>query len=233
VLDLGCGLGYLTYALVKDGFAATGCDVSGVAIAEATRAFGPHYSCEDLEALSLRKPGAYDAVVLAEVIEHVDDVHTLLATVSTLLRPGGEMIVTTPNRSNWGECAIWHTELPPLHLWWFSEQSLRWLASRLGCEISFTDFSEFNRRCYQTYNPQRVGDAASSRPVFAADGRLLARPSSLATEAYEAGRVVVRKASRAFGVLGAYRRVRDAIVRNERYDTRSYSMCAVLRKASP
>ncbi len=232
VLDLGCGLGYLTYALVQDGFAATGSDSSRVAVAEATRAFGPHYSCEDLEALRLRGRGAYDVVVLAELIEHVDDVRALLATVSTLLRPGGEMIVTTPNKSNWGERAIWQTELPPLHLWWFSEQSMRWLAARLGCEIGFTDFSEFNRRHYQAYNPHRAGDAASARPVFAADGELLTRPSSLAADAWEAGKVAVRKASGMLGVLGAFRRVRDAIMRNERYDTRSYSLCAVLRKVS-
>jgi 2-polyprenyl-3-methyl-5-hydroxy-6-metoxy-1,4-benzoquinol methylase len=49
--------------------------------------------------LSPRDLGNFDLVVAAELIEHVAHPETLLAHLKTFLRPGGRILVTTPNGS--------------------------------------------------------------------------------------------------------------------------------------
>jgi len=52
----------------------------------------------DLDRAPLPWPaGAFDAVVAAEVLEHVVDTDHLLAEIARVLRPGGALVVTTPN----------------------------------------------------------------------------------------------------------------------------------------
>ncbi len=41
---------------------------------------------------------------------------------------------------------MWETDLPPVHVWWFSERSLGEISRRHDCELSIIDFTEFNRR---------------------------------------------------------------------------------------
>jgi uncharacterized protein YbaR (Trm112 family)/SAM-dependent methyltransferase len=41
-------------------------------------------------------PGSFDAILLLNVMEHVYDTHTLLATLSDLLKPGGALLVAIP-----------------------------------------------------------------------------------------------------------------------------------------
>ncbi|MHC4887462.1 MAG: class I SAM-dependent methyltransferase, partial [Planctomycetota bacterium] len=43
VLEIGSGLGYLTYALNEAGIPTTGVDISASAVEQATERFGPHY----------------------------------------------------------------------------------------------------------------------------------------------------------------------------------------------
>ncbi|MBV9027219.1 MAG: hypothetical protein JO311_01265, partial [Candidatus Eremiobacteraeota bacterium] len=54
--------------------------------------------------------------------------------------------LTTPNRTYYGYDRPWSTDLPPVHLWWFSEESLRKIAERIGCRAEFVDFTEYNAR---------------------------------------------------------------------------------------
>lgn len=48
VLEIGCGQGYLTYALVRAGFNAVGLDVSESAVALARERYGEYYFCEEI-----------------------------------------------------------------------------------------------------------------------------------------------------------------------------------------
>lgn len=48
-------------------------------------------------ALNLRFPEAFDAVLITEVIEHVAHPDVFLASIAGLVKPGGYLIVTTPN----------------------------------------------------------------------------------------------------------------------------------------
>jgi hypothetical protein len=54
--------------------------------------------------------------------------------------------VTTPNRSVYPSDGVWLTELPPVHLWWFSERSMTQMGKHLDMTTRFVDFSAYNAR---------------------------------------------------------------------------------------
>jgi 2-polyprenyl-3-methyl-5-hydroxy-6-metoxy-1,4-benzoquinol methylase len=145
LLDAGSGLGYLTHALALAGHDVRGIDISEAAVARARTTFGDHYETADVTHYARMHARAFDAIVMTELIEHVPDVYGLLSAAVEALDSGGALLVTTPNKSSFAADAIWATENPPVHLWWFSERSMRALAVRLGCFVEFVDFAEFNR----------------------------------------------------------------------------------------
>lgn len=144
VYELGSGLGYLTFALQRAGINATGLDISETAVQAATKRFGPHYRVASAGALSNIASGAASVVIMTELIEHVEQPEALLSEVRCLLRPGGVALVTTPNKSGFPIGAYWKTENPPVHFWWLSETSMRLMAARQNCGITFFDFTQFN-----------------------------------------------------------------------------------------
>ncbi|MBX7229155.1 MAG: class I SAM-dependent methyltransferase [Burkholderiaceae bacterium] len=164
ILEIGSGLGYMTFALRKAGFDARGIDLSRVAVENAIKRFGPFYEQADLRDWSLRYPQTYDVVLMAELIEHVPEPGNLIQLAAQLLKPTGKLVITTPNKSNFPEWVLWETEAPPIHLWWFSESSIKSLAYSAGLKLHFVDFSSFNRKHPQP--PLRVMDPY--QPTFGA-----------------------------------------------------------------
>ena len=156
ILEIGSGLGYMTFALRRTGFDAIGMDISAVAVENATQRFGPFYQQADLKDWSLRYPQTYDVVLMAELIEHVPEPGNLIQMAVKLLKPGGKLVMTTPNKSHFPEWVLWETEAPPIHLWWFSESSIKSLAYSASLKVHFVDFSSFNRNHPQP--PLRVMD---------------------------------------------------------------------------
>ncbi len=145
ILEVGSGLGYMTYSLLKAGYDVTGMDISKVAVENANARYGPHYQEADLAVWSVQKAGEFDMVLMAELIEHVPEPLKFLEMAAKLLRPGGRLVVTTPNKSFYPKWMLWESDPPPVHLWWFSESSMRVFAQKLGLGIAFVDFTPFNR----------------------------------------------------------------------------------------
>jgi SAM-dependent methyltransferase len=146
VLEIGSGFGYLTYALSRSGFVARGIDLSEKAVGDARRRYGDLFEVSDVAALRQRTDfEGWDALVCTELIEHVPALHEFIASAIPLLRPGGGLIITTPNKSFYPAGLVWGTDLPPVHLWWFSENAIREIAQRHGCTVRFVDFTAFNR----------------------------------------------------------------------------------------
>jgi len=144
VLEVGCGLGYLGYAIRSAGFEITCLDISEDAVAKARASFGDFYQAGDLQALAREASRPYDVVIACELIEHVEDPLAFLGAMTRLVRPGGTLLVTTPNKSAAGLASLWLTELPPVHLWWFSETAIRTMARSLGLSVRFFDFTAMN-----------------------------------------------------------------------------------------
>jgi len=100
VLDIGCGAGYGTDLLAEQAAEAVGVDIDRGAIARASRAYrrgNLSYEVADCYNLSFAD-GEFDAVVANEMIEHIDRQDDFLKEAKRVLKPGGLLIVSTPNR---------------------------------------------------------------------------------------------------------------------------------------
>lgn len=98
ILDAGCGDGWFTAELHKQGFQAVGMDISGRALELASRRY-PHLTFQryplDREGWPF-PAGHFDAVFASEVIEHIYDIGTMFAEMNRVLRGDGLLIITTP-----------------------------------------------------------------------------------------------------------------------------------------
>jgi 2-polyprenyl-3-methyl-5-hydroxy-6-metoxy-1,4-benzoquinol methylase len=101
VLDVGCSAGYFAERLVAQGCTVTGVELDPDAAAEARR-FCDDVVVGDVEGMTLPfAPGSFDVVACGDLIEHLRDPGAFMARVRPLLRPGGRLILTTPNVANW------------------------------------------------------------------------------------------------------------------------------------
>lgn len=114
VLDLGCGAGYGSAELARVARSVTAVDVSAAAVASAQQNYcHPRIDWTAARAESLPFASAcFDLVVAFEVIEHIDDWASLLSEARRLLAPGGQFIVSTPNRLYYAESRKLHGPNP-------------------------------------------------------------------------------------------------------------------------
>lgn len=100
VLDIACGSGYGSAELSAVARSVVGVDLAEDAVSLACRSYSrPNLSFHMASAEALPFPDAsFDLVVAFEVIEHLPNWHTLLEEARRLLAPGGQFIVSTPNR---------------------------------------------------------------------------------------------------------------------------------------
>ena len=143
ILECGCGMGYLTYSLYKEGFNVTGLDISQNAVDEAVKNFAEIYVCADVFEYAKKHREVYDRIILTQVIEHVENPIEWLKTLLTMLKKGGKIILSTENKTVYPEGTIWQSDLPPVHLWWFSEKSFKYIASKINASLHFTDFNKY------------------------------------------------------------------------------------------
>jgi 2-polyprenyl-3-methyl-5-hydroxy-6-metoxy-1,4-benzoquinol methylase len=100
ILDVGCGPGTFLGSL-DDAQTSVGVDVSGQQIAYANLRYGSgdrsFHQCTIGELPE--SIGSFDAVTVVELIEHLspEDVKETLEAAVERLRPGGKLVVTTPN----------------------------------------------------------------------------------------------------------------------------------------
>lgn len=100
VVDVGCGQGALAAALGGRVRCYVGLDV--VAYPELRRQPGLAFHLADLNAPPHPLPaGVADAAVAVETIEHLENPRALMRELARLARPGGLVLVTTPNQLSW------------------------------------------------------------------------------------------------------------------------------------
>ncbi len=103
ILDLGCGGGLLAEPLALRGARVIGLDRSGPSLRAGRDHAGachwaPSYVCGDLMAIPARD-ASFDAVLLADVLEHVTDPAAAIAEAARVLRSGGWLYASTIDRS--------------------------------------------------------------------------------------------------------------------------------------
>jgi 2-polyprenyl-6-hydroxyphenyl methylase / 3-demethylubiquinone-9 3-methyltransferase len=104
VLDVGCGGGIFTEALARSATVVTGIDASPEVIAIAREhaeenGLNIDYQVIAAEALAAHVPATFDCVVAMELLEHVPEPSALIAALGALVRPGGDIFLSTLNRT--------------------------------------------------------------------------------------------------------------------------------------
>ena len=93
VLDAPCGSGALAVALAQRGFSATGADLDS----DAAAVLGPSFTQENLDGALPWLNEDFDAIFCTEGIEHLENHFSFLREIRRILKPGGFLILTTPN----------------------------------------------------------------------------------------------------------------------------------------
>jgi SAM-dependent methyltransferase len=138
LLDIGCADGRFVYAVARRGVDARGIDHAERLIREGNARYGgsrlQRASIEDLTALGR----TFDVVTMFEVIEHVVDPLALLRIARPLVRPGGTIMVSTPNRLG-SPRADEELDRPPHHLTRWSTKALRAALAAGGYQDIYID----------------------------------------------------------------------------------------------
>ncbi len=106
VLDLGSGEGYGAFLLAQDARQVIGIDLSPEAVAHAASKYAVanlFFSVGSILAVPLDAGRAFDVITCFEVIEHVADPEAVVAECKRLLRPGGVLFVSTPNKKTYSD----------------------------------------------------------------------------------------------------------------------------------
>jgi 2-polyprenyl-6-hydroxyphenyl methylase / 3-demethylubiquinone-9 3-methyltransferase len=103
VLDVGCGGGILSESLARAGARVLGIDLSqavlDVAELHALEAkLKVDYRAIAAEELAAQQPAAFDLVTCMEMLEHVPDPAASVTALAALVKPGGDIVVSTLNR---------------------------------------------------------------------------------------------------------------------------------------
>jgi cyclopropane fatty-acyl-phospholipid synthase-like methyltransferase len=134
VLDFGAGEGALSLRLADAGY-----DVTAVDIDE------PSFNCSDarfvpldfnnkaaVDAFVAAHQSSFDVVLGIEVIEHIENPWEYVRSLASMLRPGGVIVVTTPNITSWlsrfrflfagrfqhfGEAQLSYGHIAPISAW--------------------------------------------------------------------------------------------------------------------
>ena len=149
VLDVGCGVGLNSEAIRLKGHRVCGVDISRQAI-EKYCARGFAGQVMDIEEGLGFPSDSFDLIFCSEVIEHTVAPESLAREMLRVLRPGGRLVLSTPNSAFWpyrvlGLAGFTVGELQhPKHFQFFSRRSLRRLLRGAG----FREVEALGRNMY-------------------------------------------------------------------------------------
>jgi O-antigen chain-terminating methyltransferase len=149
VLDVGCGRGEWIEVLLENGLSARGVD-SGTAMVEACTRRGFVVSQADaLEHLQSLPAESLGAITAFHLIEHLPfpQLSALIREMHRVLRPGGLILLETPNPENLivGACNFWYD---PTHLKPLPPELMMFLCSACG-------FSDVDIQRLHPFPPER------------------------------------------------------------------------------
>ena len=104
VLDVGCGGGILSEGLCQRGAHVLGIDM-GAAPLSVAKLHGLESGVEveyqqiTVEELASQQAGTFDVVTCLEMLEHVPDPGSIIKACAKLLKPGGQLFLSTINRN--------------------------------------------------------------------------------------------------------------------------------------
>ena len=113
VLDVACGEGYGSDMLAAAAGHVTGVDISVDAVAHATSQYGGRENLEfiqgDCEKLPL-PDDSVDVAVSLETIEHLEAQEAFVSELRRVLKPGGLLVMSSPNKRQYTDARDYHNE---------------------------------------------------------------------------------------------------------------------------
>ena len=111
------------------------------------------------------REASFDAVLSAQVLEHVPEPERMFCEISRVLKPGGHLILTAPH--------IWGIHEEPHDYFRFTGYGLSYLARKTGLEpLSARPMAGYwvtagTRFCYYLQQFEKIGLAVLVRPLYA------------------------------------------------------------------
>lgn len=178
VLDVGCGTGRVAVALARRGFEVDALDVEPQVVEQAKdlaarSGADVRFFVADFQHADPQFPDeSYNAVVCSEVLEHVEPWRDVLVNIARVLKPGGLLILTTPNdpkqfsfldkyaghvrRFRWAELSAGLSDFAVLEAFTVGfplTRAIHWTYTRLALPLLFKEHS-----------PERMWRPGSSYP---------------------------------------------------------------------
>lgn len=102
VLDVGCGLGYLSAIVAENGYHVTAIDISCDSIAYGKKHFPQvNFQSAEITEFTRSHKGSYDTCVANMVLHNTSDLDLVLRSIYESLREGGLFIFTIPHPLLW------------------------------------------------------------------------------------------------------------------------------------
>ena len=134
-LDVGCANGFFVGKLGEEGMQAEGIDVSANAV---ERAREQGWDCQVSTVEEFDPNYRFQNVTGFDIIEHVRDPEGFLNNLFRLTKPGGTVVVSTPNVNSFTRKlmgARWYFYIPEEHLNYFNPETLQQLMEKAGFTV--------------------------------------------------------------------------------------------------
>lgn len=152
LLDVGCGGGRFLRRMQNLGWDVEGVDFDIKATERVKNKYGIKTYDGDLRELGIPHE-SYDAIVMSHAIEHVVNPVSLLAECNKLLKPGGRLVIVTPNASSVAHRRFgkyWRGLEVPRHIQVFSRKGLEVGLEQAGfSNTNVTTFSHHSEGIYR------------------------------------------------------------------------------------
>jgi len=107
VLEVGCGPGYVSLEIARNGYHVTGFDIShkAIEVAKKTQESNPYkdgFGSLEFKVSSFKEfTGIFDVVLIRGAIHHMNDPEGVILKILNLLEPGGLLLCLEPSHEKW------------------------------------------------------------------------------------------------------------------------------------
>jgi SAM-dependent methyltransferase len=134
-LDIGCGGGNFLASIAKQATTRLGLETSAVGRGLASEK-GVTAIDASIESYVNGAPAQFDTVTAFQVLEHVDNPLSFLKAARSTLRPGGRLILSTPNKDGFiRHCPLLPLDHPPHHVTRWGRKTFEALGALLSLRL--------------------------------------------------------------------------------------------------
>jgi 2-polyprenyl-3-methyl-5-hydroxy-6-metoxy-1,4-benzoquinol methylase len=166
IFDVGAGIGLFLTKFSTLGWKTDGCEISAAARNFAQKNFNLKLRSGDFETLAIDK-GKYDAVTFINSLEHLYDPKSAIRKAHKILYKQGKIVIVVPNIESLSFALFnkyWIPLQPPVHLYHFSEVTLRRILTENGFDIQWISKWHYTHAYYAFFESIRYFFNRSSYP---------------------------------------------------------------------